>query len=270
MAVIEIPDLSQMEVVFDVHEIDQDKIVLGRKVKLTLEAFPEQTFEAQVREVARLAEAVNEKSQVKNFTVKAAIENNDAILKPGMTAKVRVILNQYNDVIAIPCTAVLEKEGQPVVFTAKKWPQSTSIKLGARNNHFVIVESGLQAGDKIAWPVPIAIVDNLHQLGYKQKIQRELEETNWVTKNLEEMKQKGLDFDYATFRQHKAKGTQTKNDSMNLDVRKGILKMPDGRVLSLPDEVLEKMKSSGGNIMMKALQDPQKPQKKMGAIKSSA
>ena len=71
-------------------------------------------------------------------------------LKPGMSAEVEVIMARHKNVLMIPVAAVVETEQGTFcwVGTAEK-TQRRSLQLGDSNDAFIVVESGLQAGDQV-------------------------------------------------------------------------------------------------------------------------
>jgi multidrug efflux pump subunit AcrA (membrane-fusion protein) len=56
MTVVKIPDLSEMESVIRVNEIDADKVKIGQKTTLRLDAFEERLFTGEVQIVAPIAD----------------------------------------------------------------------------------------------------------------------------------------------------------------------------------------------------------------------
>lgn len=247
-AIIELPDLSAMQVEFRVHEVDRDKIDVGQRALLTLEAFPEKTFTAHIEEIARLAEPAENESEVKLFSVIAGIDESDAVLKPGMSAKVRVILEEHQDVLAIPCTAVFERDGQPVVLTRDSWPKAQPVTLGARHDYLVVVEEGLSPGDKIAWHPPEEEAHRYHPSGFAHHLRQQREKPQQLTEAIERMRSLGLDFDYAGFRKgelQQAPGDTTKRSH----APSRTIRLPDGRTITVTPGASGKMP---GGIVVKS------------------
>ena len=71
-------------------------------------------------------------------------------LKPGMSAEVEVILDQYADVLTIPVAAVVETaEGDFCWVRTAAGVERRALQLGDTNDVFTIVEAGLQEGDEV-------------------------------------------------------------------------------------------------------------------------
>ena len=96
-------DLSQMKVMAAVDEADIGQVKAGQKVKFTVDAFQEDTFNGSVQEV-RLNPTTT--SNVVTYTVVITAENPDQKLLPGMTATCTIVTQEVEDAIAIPVKAL--------------------------------------------------------------------------------------------------------------------------------------------------------------------
>jgi HlyD family secretion protein len=96
-------DLSQMKVMAAVDEADIGQVKAGQKVKFTVDAFQEDTFNGAVQEV-RLNPTTT--SNVVTYTVVITAENPDQKLLPGMTATCTIVTQEVEDAIAIPVKAL--------------------------------------------------------------------------------------------------------------------------------------------------------------------
>lgn len=93
-----LPDLSQMKVLTTVNETDIDKIQLGQKVLVRLDAYPKVTFEGDIHSISITCHEKDEKSKIKVFDVEVLLEKSDPILKPGMTVSCEIVI----DVLRVP------------------------------------------------------------------------------------------------------------------------------------------------------------------------
>jgi multidrug efflux pump subunit AcrA (membrane-fusion protein) len=151
--IVQIPDLSSMQVEMMVHEVDRHRLAVGLPVRLRLEAYPESAFTGAIESIARLATEVEADSGVRGFAVVARIDGSDPRLRPGMTAIVEIVLGEVADAILIPRTAVAERDGELVVFPRATWPRPTPVTAVATTPLVVAVRDGLAAGtDLIATP----------------------------------------------------------------------------------------------------------------------
>ena len=96
-------DLQQMQIKVSVDESDVGAIEEGQKVLFTVDAFPDQTFSGVVKQV-RLNPVVVQ--YVVTYTVIVSAPNPDLLLRPGMTANTRIVLDQRENVLRVPNAAL--------------------------------------------------------------------------------------------------------------------------------------------------------------------
>jgi HlyD family secretion protein len=96
-------DLAKMEVHTNVDEADVGNVWEGQEVTFTVDAFPARSFRGKVYQVRNAP--VNVQGVV-TYNAVARIDNKDLILKPGMTANVRFLVSQKENVIIIPNMAM--------------------------------------------------------------------------------------------------------------------------------------------------------------------
>jgi len=92
-------DLSKMQVECDVDEADVGKVKEGQKVRFTVDAFPENTFNGTVKQV-RFSPTVT--TNVVTYTTIVDAENPELKLRPGMTATVSIITGEARNVLRVP------------------------------------------------------------------------------------------------------------------------------------------------------------------------
>jgi len=150
-------DLSTLLVKAAINEVDIGKVKRGDLVALTVDAFPGDTAQGVVRLVppaARLQE------RVRVFDVEIEVTGGARVLRPGMTANVRISGPVRTETLRVPVEAVLLKEGKPVVYKLSgSGPQPVPVTLGLSDLSYVEVLSGLAAGDSIALEDPVAALD---------------------------------------------------------------------------------------------------------------
>ena len=103
-------DLSTLLVKAAINEVDIGKVKRGDRVALTVDAFPGDTAQGVVRLVppaARLQE------RVRVFDVEIEVTGGARVLRPGMTANVRISGPLRTETLRVPVEAVLLKEGSP-------------------------------------------------------------------------------------------------------------------------------------------------------------
>jgi HlyD family secretion protein len=147
---LQLPDLSEMEVVLGIHEADVTKLKTGQDASVTLDAFKGRRLTAQIVRIATVASERDWRSDIRKFEVVLALEKNDLPLKPGTTTKVEILVGELNDVLAVPLQAVFVKEGRYFSFVASGGkPERREVKLGESNSGSVVVLEGIKEGDEV-------------------------------------------------------------------------------------------------------------------------
>ena len=96
-------DLSKMEVHTHVDEADVGNVWEGQEVSFTVDAFPARRFRGKVYQVRNAPLNVQ---GVITYNAVARIDNKEMILKPGMTANVRFLVSEKENVLVIPNMAM--------------------------------------------------------------------------------------------------------------------------------------------------------------------
>ncbi len=152
--IITLPDVSKMQVAIKIHETDIHKIDEDLKAVIRIEAFPDMVLTGKVTSISALArEREGWRSQgVKIFDVDIDVDGEQKDLRPGMTAKVDVFIDEIRKVLCIPLESVFESEDGKTKYCYVKEngkPEKRVIEIGASNNNYVIVTKGLKAGEDI-------------------------------------------------------------------------------------------------------------------------
>ncbi len=96
-------DLTKMQVQADIDQSDIGRIKVGAPVEFTVDAYPDQRFEAQVSQV-RLNATVNQ--NVITYPVIIAVANPELKLRPSMTADVTIQVDTARNVLRVPNSAL--------------------------------------------------------------------------------------------------------------------------------------------------------------------
>lgn len=155
--IITIPDMSKLGVEVNIHESHIKKIELGQKVYITAESVPDKTLIGRIAKVAVLPDsnASRYNPSLKVYPATVEIEGTHDFLKPGMSAKVEIIVNELEDVTYVPVQAVFVENSEHFVFikTLAGYKRQ-AVKIGAYNNDFIELQEGVDAGDKVFLKMP--------------------------------------------------------------------------------------------------------------------
>jgi HlyD family secretion protein len=96
-------DLTKMQVDTNVSEADIGSVAIDQPATFTVDAFPNQVFHGNVREIRQAPIIVQ---TVVNYNTVIAVDNPELKLRPGMTATVSILVAQRDQVLKIPKTAL--------------------------------------------------------------------------------------------------------------------------------------------------------------------
>lgn len=95
--------LSQMELRVAVDEADIGQVHVGQKASFTVDAYGERTFPAKITEVHLAPQSA---AGVVSYETILALDNKDLMLRPGMTATARIVVEEIKDALLLPNAAL--------------------------------------------------------------------------------------------------------------------------------------------------------------------
>ncbi len=116
-AIMTISDLSKMLIKTNINEVEISKIQQGQRAEIEVEAYPDEKFEGKVGEISPSGQS---QENIIKFKVTVEVVGNTEKLRPGMSAKVDIIVVNKENTLQLPIEAVLEPEVITVKATVSK------------------------------------------------------------------------------------------------------------------------------------------------------
>ena len=153
-AVVSLQSFDPIYVNFTLPQQDLSKLAVGQQVDVRLDAYGDAVFPGQINAVNSMVDQAT-----RNVQVQATLQNGEQKLRPGMFAKVSVILPQREQVIALPVSSVhyapygdsvfivgddKDEDGKPIKSVKEQF-----VKLGTARGDLVAVVSGVKPGDEV-------------------------------------------------------------------------------------------------------------------------
>jgi HlyD family secretion protein len=115
---LSIPDTSQMMVTTRIHEADRHRVGEGMTCLVRVPAVPGQTFVGRLSKIAQFADSERSwlNPDLKEHSAEILLEETDAPLSPGDTAHVEILVEEIQDVLAIPVQCVFARGPKRFVF----------------------------------------------------------------------------------------------------------------------------------------------------------
>jgi HlyD family secretion protein len=143
---VDVVDTSCIYITAPIDEVDAPRVREGMPARVTLDAFRDRSFRAHVRRVAPYV--LDTEKQARTVEVEAEVdEAGDALLLPGYSADVEVILDERADVLRIPTRALLE--GRRVYVLEDGRVRAREVATGLGNWEYTEITGGLEAGARV-------------------------------------------------------------------------------------------------------------------------
>jgi len=143
---VTIIDLERLEVLAYVDETDIGLVFVGQQASFTVDTFPDVEFTARITAIQPRAEL---QGSVVNYIVRLEFERSDEfILRPEMTAHVRIVVKKRDDVLTAPRATIKRTVGRQYVMVRRggQWAEQ-AVRTGWRSESTVEFLSGVREGD---------------------------------------------------------------------------------------------------------------------------
>lgn len=150
--IVILPDVNSMVAELKVHEAQIDKVAIGQRATVKVDAFPGRSFAGQVSVVSALPDPSPRSQDLKLYKVTVLIDgaNKDRALRPGMNATVEIDVGVLADVVNVPLPAVRRSGDTHFVWLGTDHgPVAREVELGGNNLTHVEILSGLLPGDAV-------------------------------------------------------------------------------------------------------------------------
>ena len=151
-SILTIPDMRSMAVKVNIHESAVQRVAVGQKVKVLVDAFPDENLTGVVTKVAVVADSANSflNPDLKVYPTTITIDGTYDWLRPGMSAEIEILVETLEDVIYVPIQAVTYFDDKRVVYVVKRGgSERREIEVGAFSESYIEVISGLEEGEEV-------------------------------------------------------------------------------------------------------------------------
>lgn len=153
-----LPDLTRMESITYVNEVDIQKIKVGQQVKIGLDADPNKKLTGKVVKIANIGEQ-KRGSDTKVFEVLIDVSEKDTTLLPAMTTSNEILISKTDNATYIPLECIhsenSDKSKKYFVYKSSRGSYTKQyVELGEMNENEVVIKSGINGDDEIYLSVP--------------------------------------------------------------------------------------------------------------------
>ena len=155
--ILTIPNSSEVAAIVRVHESWIERVRAGLPVRVTADPFPDNVFTGKIETVAPLPDPQSRwmNTGLKVYTTQVSIDGRDHVLRPGMSAKIEIVIDELENVLCVPLQAVASHKGTKMCYlVTPAGLEARPVETGQFNDSFVEVKSGLAEGDVISLVPP--------------------------------------------------------------------------------------------------------------------
>jgi membrane fusion protein (multidrug efflux system) len=140
---VNLEDIDPIKVDFPVPERALSAVEVGQSIEVTVDAWPGRTFQGEVYAIDPQIDA-----QGRSIAIRATIDNQEHLLRPGLFAAVRLITARRDEALLVPEQAIFAQQGKPYVYKVVDGvARLTEVQLGGRRVGQAEITSGLAVGD---------------------------------------------------------------------------------------------------------------------------
>jgi HlyD family secretion protein len=155
MALLQMPDLRQMEVSVEVPETKYRRILAGQKVNIQIDALANVVTTGEVKRKTLVAKTPDSQTAVKLYEVIVSIDSLHNLMTPGLSATCEIIVNEVRDTVVVPTLAVFDRDSLKIIYVADNGRFiPVPVETGLSNSTETIISKGLNGSETIALVEP--------------------------------------------------------------------------------------------------------------------
>lgn len=141
---VNLVDLDPIKLDFRIPEVYLEQVKLGQNVDVVTDALPDKKFIGKIYAIDPQVDPIGH-----SILVRAIIDNKSNILRPGLFARIQIVLEHLDNSLFVPAEALMPQEQKQFVFRVEKdnTVALTEVTVGERRLNEVEILKGLKAGD---------------------------------------------------------------------------------------------------------------------------
>jgi membrane fusion protein (multidrug efflux system) len=153
-AVVTLQSFDPIYVNFSLPQQNLSQLTVSQSVEINMDAYGDKIFPGKVTAINSLVD-----QNSRNVQIQATLPNSETQLRPGMYAKVKVVLPEAQEVVAIPSSSIHYAPYGDSVFIVSdlksddgktfKGVKEQFVKLGQSKGDLTAIVSGLKPGDEV-------------------------------------------------------------------------------------------------------------------------
>lgn len=140
-----IADIDKIKVKIKVIERDLPKVHKGKSAVITVDAYPDKKFQGKLKQISPFINPMTKAAEGE-----IVVPNPGHLLKPGMFARMSLIVDEHRGVIVVPSKGIIKRGEKQIVFIANgDRAKEIEVETGFSEGDRVEITKGLKEGDKL-------------------------------------------------------------------------------------------------------------------------
>jgi len=150
-------DISSLKILVNIPEKNISAVDNVHSVIVRTDAYPDKTFEGDFKKISQSLDL-----NTRTMQAEIRLKNEDRLLKPGMFAKIEIILGKHEDALTVPSQCVLYDDKGNFVYTvtAENTAKKIYVTTGYSSDNRTEIVSGISGDDKVVSVGQELISDN--------------------------------------------------------------------------------------------------------------
>lgn len=142
-SIVTIVDMDVVKIMVNITEKDIANVKMGQEARVKVDAYPSKIFEGVVSNISPVLDLSS-----RTAPIEVKILNPDHSLKPGMFARVDLVLTSHENIMVVPRDSILEKNDKKYVFVVEDGKaRQKEVTTGLEETEIIQILSGLKKGE---------------------------------------------------------------------------------------------------------------------------
>ncbi len=148
--IVYLPDIERMQVRAAVNDSKINRVKIGQSVQVWLDSSPDKPYQGEVSQVAPMPLPRRWFQAPIEYEVLVAIQGADTTVRPGLRAKVDILVESMSDVCQAPMASVVKQQEQYYVLVKKNQRiEPRAVTIGSNNDKYVVITDGIADGEEV-------------------------------------------------------------------------------------------------------------------------
>ena len=157
--IFDIAEINEVWAVANINETDINKIKVGIEAQITTLSYPDKIFKGKLDKIFNIIDP-----ETKAMKAIVKLNNNDFILKPEMSATIKLSYNEDKQMMVVPSTAIIfdKSKNYVMVFKDRSHIETRQIEVFRQVGDITYISGGLSLGEKIMTQNQLLVYDALN------------------------------------------------------------------------------------------------------------